>query len=399
MKRASLVVLPIFIAALSFRCDSVTPSAIDTEWKAHQITSTSYALVNGLLIDGTGAGPVYNGAVVVRGDRIVAAGRHDNVTIPPDAEVVDVHGAAILPGFINAHVHRAFDEAILRAFAWNGVTTVRDEAVLSPLPLEQAIAIRDSARRKPECARLVSAGLMMTVPGGYGRLGVNSSADARQKVFQQLDGGADLIKLAMEDGVGGVSGLPNLTGEEISAIVDAAHERGKLVSAHITEAFYWGVVARAGVNDVAHVAYDPVTDATLDTMVARDILLVPTFTIFRNYNAPVNTCIENVRRFVLRGGEVATGNDFAGGVGSFEDGIPFYELNCMLAAGMSTMQIIVACTRNAARVADVDEIVGTLEPGKMADLLVVKGNPLATLDALSNIALVIHGGVNIRYER
>jgi imidazolonepropionase-like amidohydrolase len=134
-------------------------------------------------------------------------------------------------------------------------------------------------------------------------------------------------------------------------------------------------------------------------MVAGKIILVPTFTVFRNYNAPVSGCIDNLRRHVNKGGAVALGNDFGGGPGIFEEGIPFYELTCMREAGMSAMAILVACTRTAAQVCGVDSILGTLEAGKLADVLVVRGDPLADLNALSQVRLVIHEGHNIRAER
>lgn len=363
------------------------------------IKSASYALVNGVIIDGTGVAPVQNGVLVVKGRIITAVGPRTQVVVPADAEVVDVQGATILPGVINAHVHDAFDVSRLKTWAWKGVTTVRDEGMRRRPSLETLLAIRDSARLTPECARLVSAGYMMTVPGGYGGLEVTSPGDARQKVFEQLDRGVDLIKLAQEDGYAGSTNLPKLSGEEISAIITAAHERGTLVSAHITQSSYWGIVAAAGVDDVAHVAYDPVPDAVLEMMVMKKIALVPTFTVFRNYNAPVSACIDNLRRHVNKGGSVALGNDYGGGPGSFEEGIPFYELTCMLEAGMSSMGILVACTRNAAKVSHVDSVLGTLEAGKLADVLVVGGDPLADLNALSRVRLVIHDGINIRAER
>jgi imidazolonepropionase-like amidohydrolase len=380
-------------------CHEPGPAAPVEERTLSIIRSASYALVNGVIIDGTGAAPVQNGILVVKDRTITAVGPRTQVAIPADAEVVDVDGATILPGVINAHVHDAYDESRLETWAWNGVTTVRDEGMRRRLPFETLLAIRDSARVKPECARLVSAGYMMTVPGGYGGLEVTSPADARQRVFEQLDRGVDLIKLAQEDGYAGESDLPKLSGEEISAIIAAAHERGTLVSAHITQSSYWGIVAEAGVDDVAHVAYDPVPDAVLETMVTRKIMLLPTFTIYRNYNAPVSVCIDNLRRHVNRGGSVALGNDYGGGPGSFEEGIPFYELTCMSQAGMSNMSILVACTRNAAQVSHVDSILGTLETGKLADVLVVRGDPLTDLNALSRVRLVIHDGVNIRAER
>ncbi len=362
------------------------------------IKSASYALVNGVIIDGTGVAPVHNGILVVNGSVIAAVGPRSQVTAPPGAEVIDVQGATILPGVVNAHVHDAFDVPRLKTWAWNGVTTVRDEGMRRQPSLEAQLAIRDGARLNPECARLVSAGYMMTVPGGYGGLEVSSSSDARQKVFDQLDRGVDLIKLAQEDGYAGTRNLPKLSGEEITAIITAAHERRTVVSAHITQSAYWEIVAAAGVDDVAHVAYDPVSDAVLEMMVINKIVLVPTFTVFRNYNAPVSVCIDNLRRHVNKGGAVALGNDYGGGPGSFEEGIPFYELTCMLEAGMSRMAILVACTRNAARVSHVDSLLGTLEAGKIADVLVVRGDPLEDLNALSKVRLVIHDGINIRAE-
>jgi imidazolonepropionase-like amidohydrolase len=380
-------------------CHEPGPPASAEESTLPIIKSTSYALVKGMIIDGTGAAPVQNGILVVKGRVITAVGPQAQIVVPADAEVIDVQGATILPGVINAHVHDAFDESRLKTWAWNGVTTVRDEGMRRHLSFETQMAIRDSARLKPECARLVSAGYIMTVPGGYGGLEVTSPADARQKVMDQLDRGVDVIKLAQEDGYAGQSDLPKLSGEEISAIITAAHERGTLVSAHITQSSYWEIVAAAGVNDVAHVAYDPVPDAVLETMVKKNITLVPTFTVFRNYNAPVSVCIDNLRRHVNKGGSVALGNDFGGGPGSFEEGVPFYELMCMLEAGMSNMAILVASTRSAARVSHVDSILGTLEAGKVADVLVVRGDPLADLNALSRVRLVIHDGTNIRAER
>ncbi len=380
-------------------CPGPAPPAPVEESTLPIIRSASYALVNGTIIHGTGVSPVQNGALVVQGRIIADVGPRTQVTVPADAEVIDVQGATILPGIINAHVHDAFDESRLKTWAWNGVTTVRDEGMRRQLSCEDQLAIRDSARKKPECARLVTAGYMMTVPGGYGGLEVTSPADARQKVFDQLNRGVDLIKLAQEDGYAGAENLPKLTEEEISAIITATHERGTLVSAHITQSSYWEIVAAAGVDDVAHVSYDAVPDAVLEMMVLKGITLLPTFTVFRNYNAPVSVCIDNLRRHVNKGGSVALGNDYGGGPGSFEEGVPFYELACMLEAGMSTMSILVACTRNAAQVSHVDSILGTLEVGKLADVLVVRGDPLADLNALSRVRLVIHGGINIRAER
>ncbi len=354
------------------------------------------ALVNGTLVDGTGAEAVPNASIVIRGDRIVAVGPQASVSIPAGAQILDVGGGTILPGLINAHVHYAFDEQKLEAWAQGGVTTVRDEAIISSRPITELLALRDATRKNPKYARLVSAGYMMTVPDGYGDLLVVSTQDARLKVLWQLDMGVDMIKLSMEDGYAGKSGLPKLSQEQLKAIIAAAHERGTRVSGHITQARYLSDLVDAGVDDVAHNAYDVIPLDVLQRMVAKGIYLVPTFTVFRNYGAPVQTCVENLRRFVEQGGQVALGNDYGGGPGQFELGIPMYEIEMMSKAGMTPMQTIVASTLHAAHVSRLENELGTLEPGKIADVLVVKGNPLQDLHALTDVQLVIHAGVVIR---
>jgi imidazolonepropionase-like amidohydrolase len=354
------------------------------------------ALVNGTLVDGTGAEAISNASIVIRGDRIVAVGPRASVSIPASAQVLDVGGGTILPGLINAHVHFAFDEGKLEAWAQGGVTTVRDEGITSSRPITELLALRDATRKNPKYARLVSSGYMMTVPDGYGDLLVVSTQDARLKVLWQLDAGVDMIKVSLEDGYAGKSGLPKLSQEELKAIIAAAHERGTRVSGHITQARYLNDLVDVGVDDVAHNAYDVIPLDVLQRMAARGIYLVPTFTVFRNYNAPVQTCVENLRHFVEQGGQVALGNDYGGGPDQFELGIPMYEIEMMSKAGMTPMQIIVASTLHAAHVAHLENELGTLEPGKIADVLVVKGNPLQDLHALTDVQLVIHAGVVIR---
>ncbi len=359
----------------------------------------SLALVNGTLIDGTGSDPISNAVLVIQGERIAAVGSREDIEIPRGAHVIDLEGAAILPGFINAHVHFAmFDEQNLQAWAYGGVTTVRDEAIISSSTLEELMLLRDTASRDPQYARVVSAGYMMTVPDGYGDLFVTSPEDARQKVSEELNAGVDLIKISMEEGYAGQSGLPKLSDEEIAAIISAAHERGALVSGHVTQAEYLKILVEAGVDDIAHIPYDYVPDEVWQEMVAKDIYLTPTFTVFRNYHAPVGTCVLNLENFLEQDGRVALGNDYGGGPGEFELGIPMYEIEQMSRAGMTAMQIIVASTKNAAIVSGIEDHVGTLEPGRIADVLVVSGDPLDDLQALRNIRMVIHNGTIIRDE-
>lgn len=363
-----------------------------------EVQKDTLALVNGTVIDGTGSNPISNAVLVIQGERIMAIGSQGKVKIPRGARIVDVGENTIIPGFINAHVHFAFNEQNLQAWAYGGVTTVRDEAIVSSSKLDELMKRRDELNQNPEDTHLISAGYMMSVPNGYGELFVTSPDDAQQKVFEELDAGVDLIKISMEDGYAGRSGLPKLTDSEIATIISAAHERGTRVSGHITQAEDLKILVAAGVDDIAHVPYDVVPTEVWQEMIAKDIYMTPTFTVFRNYHAPIATCVLNLHNFLEQGGQVALGNDYGGGPGGFELGIPMYEIEQMSAAGMTPMQIIVASTKNAAHISGIEDRTGTLETGKLADVLVISGDPLADLQNLRNIRMVIHNGTIIRDE-
>ena len=160
-------------------------------------------------------------------------------------------------------------------------------------------------------------------------------------------------------------------------------------------------VVDAGVDDVAHTPWDSVTDALMQQMIAADIYAVTTLTVMEAYGV-LEGAQTNLGRFVAAGGKVAMANDYTdipqNGFDHFELGMPMHEITRMSQAGMSPGQIIVASTKNAARVCGLEDELGTLEVGKTADVLVVSGNPLEDLAALTDVRLVIHGGSVIRNE-
>ncbi len=359
--------------------------------------AATLALANGTLIDGSGADPIPNAVILIAGDKILAAGSQKTIPLPAGVRTIDLAGATILPGFINAHVHRGFNKANLQAWAQGGVTTVRDEGT-STGQIAQLKAFRAEVAADPQYARLISAGSMLAVPGGYGDLFVASPEEARKAVLTEIEQGVDAIKVALEDGYAGQHGLPKLTPEELQAIVRTAHAQGKPVSGHITQGAYLQPLLEAGVDDIAHLPYDFIPPASLQQMVRQGVYLTPTFTVLRNYGVPAGTLQDNLRTFIGLGGKVALGNDYGGGPGDFELGIPLYELEMMSQSGMTAMQVILACTLNAAHVLRIEHEAGTLEPGKFADILVVQGDPLQNLQALTNISLVIHNGVVIRED-
>jgi imidazolonepropionase-like amidohydrolase len=326
---------------------------------------------------------------------IEKVGPAGSVTIPRDTRIIDVSGSTILPGFINTHVHNGFSEENLKTWAAGGVTTVRDEN-LGSQPIAAKMAWRQTVKDNPIYARLISAGQIIAVPGGYGSLIVNSPEEARQAVLDELALGVNQIKVALEDGYAGESGLAKLTPLELSAIVDTAHAAGVRVSGHITESAYIEAMLDAGVDDLAHSSYDMIPYNILQRMLAEDIIVIPTFTVFRNYGGSLDGCILNLKHFVEGGGMVALGNDYDGGPGDFELGIPMFEIEMMTAAGMTPMQIILAGTYHAAITVGMEEQLGTLEAGKVADILVVGSDPLVNLQQLTDIRLVIHNGIIIR---
>ena len=350
------------------------------------------ALVGGRIIDGTGRRPIVPGTILIEAERIRAVGEATSVTVPPDALRIDVTGKTVLPGFVNAHVHLTFTHVGRgRRSRWvaEGVTTVCDLAA----PVEQIASLKNSAAGDP---RVVVAGPIVSVPGGYPashwgpgiHLSVQGPEDAGRKVNALIDRGADVIKIALERA--GSSRLPVLSDQEIRAIVRAAHARAVPVLAHVDVAENLERAVDTGVDTAAHMIRDPLPDALIRKMVAKDFSLIPTLAVLSDDGDGQRLMEDNLRRFVAAGGKVAFGDDW-GNTGT-ATGMPWYELRLYQRAGMSPMQIIVSASQHSARACNLDRDRGTLEPGKLADLFVVTGDPVDDLGALKQVALVLKGG-------
>jgi len=236
------------------------------------------------------------------------------------------------------------------------------------------------------------------VPWGFQGLVITSPEDASEKTNQLLDDGADVIKISLESGYIFREKIPMLSTEEAAAIAQAAHERGTLVSAHVTASQDLWRALDARVDDIAHMVTNTLPDQLIERLVENDVYWVPTLELWNNVGYGEERAIANLRKFVEAGGKVALGTDYAGYNARFDLGMPITEIELMQEAGMTPMQIIIAGTQNAAHVCDLDHELGTLEVGKIADVLIVDGDPLEDIHALTNTRMVIHNGVVIRDE-
>jgi len=406
LRRRSVLGLAIVVAILATACaapptisepatpesaPSSAPAATAVDLDAVCVDPGSCLVLLATVIDGTGAAALPDAAVVILGERIIAVGPRNELSIPAQVQAIELSGATILPGFINAHVHNAYNEQNLRLWAQEGVTTVRDLGDRLGVPY---FSTRDRLRSDAQNAWLISAGPLVTVPKGYPIAGnnfpsltVTSPEDAREKIGRLVADGAEVIKITLTSG-----GAPSLSAAEAAAIVEAAHEHGVPVSVHATTSRDLQRALDAGVDDVAHLATDPVSDKLIQQMVQAGVYWVPTLQALGGRGA------KNLQRFLVAGGHVALGND-GGYLSGLEIGMPMAEIRAMSKAGMTPLQIIVAATRDAARVCRQDATLGTLEADKFADVLVVDGDPLQDLEALANVRMVIHRGVVIRDER
>ena len=393
------------------------------------------------LIDGTGADPVAGASVVVEDGRITAAGRVD--ALPEEARVIDVGGATVMPGMIDSHVHffgerktmqqRALTPPTLAAFeaARNaretleaGFTTVRDAG---GTPAGFRLAAERGLTAAPRM-RLAIVALSQTgghgdgtMPAG-GRLGgergpewpehiCDGPDEVRKTVRTVLRAGADFIKLHATGGVLSPSdepGSPQFTEEEIAVMVYEARMHGKTCMAHAQATAGIKNALRAGVESIEHGFY--LDDEAIAIMREQRSFLVPTLHAPRSVVLNAEESPESVLPQSLRkaheviaansasfraaheaGVRIAMGTDC--GVGTH--GTNAWELELMVEHGMTPMEAIVATTKTAAECVHLGADVGTLEPGKLADLIVVDGDPLADVTLLQRrerISLVMLGG-------
>lgn len=355
------------------------------------------ALNNFLLIDGKGASPAKDKVILIQNDRIIKVGDAKDVEIPRKAKKVDLKGYTLLPGFINAHVHKAYDEKKLQEWLAAGVTTVRD---LSARNLTDYTKRRDGYNINSKNARLISASPIITTAGGYGWIHVDTEEAAKKIVNEQIDNNVDVIKFALEDNLQGRE-WPMISPEIAKCIVDTAHARNKKVSVHISHVRNLRTAIDAGVDEFSHMVVEKLEDELINEIVKKDIYFIPTLELWQGVSKMHNIdwdkiTMENLSRFYKAGGKIAFGTDYEGYTSKFDKGFPITEVTLMKKAEMTNMDIIVSATKNAAFVCGLDKELGTIEAGKKADILVVEGNPLEDIDVLTKTRMVVHDGKIIK---
>lgn len=402
----------------------VTCRAVESE----ELESASLVVTNGIIVDGTGAAPIPDGLVALQGNRIVTIGRSADFEIPDGVSVIDAAGGTILPGIINAHVHGVSTAQIRRTvFLLDGVTSVCDLGI----PLFQMRDYEQEKIQSGPAARGFKAGPIVTAPGGYPgpyhgfvvNYEIQGVEEAEIAVRDLHARGADYIKVALEPGFVGEN-LPVIDFQELRSIVASAHKHNLLVRAHVQNSDMLDVALKAGVDVIEHVpmpSYDPEElegmfddtgvfripsrlESQMLSMIDQGIVLVPTLDVFitgtqrRGDLNPdemevfIQAILGIVRFFHDAGGIIAAGNDYPG----VNQGMPLREMDFLQAAGLSPLEVIEAATRHAAYVCGQSDNLGTLEKGKLADLIVVDGDPLDDLNAMDSVLYIVKDGELVR---
>jgi len=411
------------------------------------------ALVGGRLLDGYGGPPLENSVIVVRGNRIEAVGRVGEVSIPAGARVISTEGYTVLPGLMDMHVHLMilghadydhwdrvyrdrFRDVIMpisaKQLLMAGVTTVRDVGA----PLEDILAVRDRiAGGDIPGPRVFASGpfLQKKAPPleAEFRWEVHGAEDARAKTQKLIDAGVDLIKVIDQD---------QMTLEELKAIVDTAHAAGRHVVAHAHRAEEIRQGIRAGVDSFEHSGLgtqpgypddvlamlrernaalywcptieglflypytvdefperldDPRLKADLPADIYDDVRRsldhperMPYFQLMRRRVPTLQNKFNQLRQ---SGVTLITGTD-SGIPMNFHFDSTWREVDTFVRLGMPPMEAIRAATYWPAKLLKRDDL-GLVAPGKLADIIVVDGDPLRSMESLRHVVHVVKDGV------
>jgi imidazolonepropionase-like amidohydrolase len=391
------------------------------------------------LFDSISGNLAEHGVIVVEGGKIKAVG--SDAQIPPDAEVIDLGDATLLPGFIDAHVHLSaesgpnwyldFYQDIMRFPAEQalygahyakltleaGFTTVRDVGSTDYIALGLRNAIRAGMIPGP---RMLVSNYAIGSTGGHADqdpyppqriavagpiLGVcNGPDECRAAVRYQIKYGADVIKFMPSGGVLSLSDPvdnPQMTQEEMNAIVSEAHNWGRKVAAHCHGDRAAKMAIAAGIDSIEHGTF--LKDDTLLEMKKKHVYLVATLfagawvgehldkfppPIAVKARAAAAQAQQMFQHAVKIGVPLALGTDAA----VEPHGLNAREFSLMVKNGLAPAQALMAATANGADLLGLADQIGTLAPGKSADIVAVPGNPLVDMTATEHASFVMKEG-------
>ena len=395
------------------------------------------------IIDGTGAEPIKNGAIVVTDNKITAVGATENVRIPGGARVINLGDVTLLPGFIDAHTHiigRVLGDpegqnALVRDYdsfgsiiavgnaertLLAGFTTIRNVGAGDFNDLALRKAINEGWISGP---RMMTAAHSLGITGGHCdengykpgvadgdyKTGIADGVEqVRAAVRYQVKYGADVIKTCATGGVlseGDAVGATQYTFEELRAMVEEAEKLERKVAAHAHGTEGIKIAVRAGVASIEHGSFLDEEGAKL--MAEKGTVLVPTLMagetverlakngILRGFRAEKALAAAAAMRKAIK---IALANRVSIALGTDAGVIPHgtngHEFTLMVEwGGMRPMDAIVAGTMNGAKLLGMDKTIGTLSVGKYADIVAVAGDPLRDIKRMENAVFVMKNGV------
>lgn len=387
------------------------------------------AIKNVRIFDGSTVIPT--GDVIIEGGKIKSVGK--TVAPPEGAETIDGTGHTLLPGLIDSHTH-AYGAALKQAVIF-GVTAELD--MFSDHRTAAQMRKEQSEGKATDRADLFSAGTLVTAQGGHGTEyalkipTIAAPGEAQAFVDARVDEGSDYIKIVYDDGKLYGLNFPTVSKETMAAVIASAHKRGKLAVVHISTLEGARDVIEAGADGLAHIFSDRAPDPEfLRMVVARRAFVIPTLTVIESVtgvaggaNLATDSALANAlsptdaidlkKSFPARPGAkpsyaaaeeavrqlkaarvpILAGTD-APNPGTLHGASIHRELELLVKAGLTPVEALAAATSAPAAQFRLSDR-GRIEPGRRADLLLVKGDPTADIKATRNIARVWKGGVEV----
>ena len=397
------------------------------------------------VIDATGGAPIENGAVLLDGATIAAVGSAADIRAPEGAAAQTTHyaGCTIMPGMVDCHTHhngfgdgRLGDDLALlpdeiltvqsarnaRASLYSGVTTIRENGPKNSTMFRLRDAIKEGLVTGP---RMTLCGSPVAIIGGHmGYFGgeVTGANDARALTRRLIKEGADYIKIVATGGTTRTSfpTLPSFNLDELRAVTDEARKFGKLTATHSASTAGIANSLDAGVDMIIHCYYREAEGADIfredvaERIGRQGAFVNPTLQVSRatawelthkreesgltasehaaldEARSNLDVRLDHTRRMIDMGIKVITGSDSSWS--SYKLGNTPYETELLVHAGYTPMQGVLSVTSWAADALAVSDTVGTLEPGKAADILVARGNPAEDINDLWNVEDVFFAG-------